>query len=190
MSVKYVYLLLPLYAHEDREAVVGALLKELHLEYSDKVKYQVIKKLPAIGTIDSETLILTDALHRLAKGDGNKTAKIIFDLLEGSNRSLWIPGVLDLRLNSPHRATAIKVCSLLSNLKPDVKSARIRESLHIRSKMYGSIREKNGISRETREAVAKELRSNGFKIRETARQFKISATSCFRISKSLRGGSK
>ena len=108
---KKVYIYLPIYINENIDQITQGISSLSGVE-----NYVLIDQMKQLKATEPDSLILTDSLHRLSD-DANKISRLIVELIEGTDRELFIPGQLDLRIFPqelfPRRDTALKILKLM-----------------------------------------------------------------------------
>jgi len=176
-------LYLPRFKHESLKEVKDALGSSVPSD-----EWEVIERPTELLKTANTTLIVTDGLHRF--GDSaDRISNLVLKLLKDTKREIYIPGVLDLRRNSPHFSSYLELVTLLASTKTAIKSKRIKEALYIKRTLTGSVRY-GSITPEIKEAVIEEFKRCQ-SIRQTARNLKtqgvqVSPSSVSRIIKTRR----
>lgn len=177
----YIVILLNLFSHEKREVVSGRILKSIHSEYSERVRYTIIDKPAQLKSVGSGTVIVTDQLYRFGNNPDQVLKMILQQLHKGCE--IWIPETLDYRKSKEEKFKQdLELLEVLSNIKRDVKSARIKQSLFVKRQLKGTIHETSKLTSEMKQKVISLFQKIGG-VRAVAKELGISPASVSRIIK-------
>jgi hypothetical protein len=175
--MKTVIFLPAIYRHERLEELSA----RLKLTVGGTTDFQVAQ---SIDDLPVGSTVAIDSLYRL--GDtADRVASTLVKILEHSE--VLIPNGIDLRRSNSDFDSLVQLITLLANVKRQIKSARIRESLYIKSQLNGGLTHDSGITPELKKMVIEEFqRCNA--VRQTSRRlkeigFSVSPSSVSRIIK-------
>jgi len=176
----YIYIIL--FQHETLQSIVNE-LKSVVPGGIDLDNAEIIMKARKPEYFPDNCLIISDSIIRFGNS-ADKASRFLNQILADSNREIWLPN-LDLRRSNDNFFTLLQMIVQLADIKRLVKSAHIKQSLHIRTIVNGKIHDQKGISEELKQIVLAEYQRCGL-IRKTARTLsenghRISPSSVSRI---------